>query len=148
MRAFLICAVLLLSSIACFAADSPFTGTWKLKPKQGESGKGVAKVDSDVHTFNVDETVWDEKGQATKFKLDAKFDGKDYPVSDNPDFDSASVRRVSTHEVKVTFKKAGKLAGKSDIRVSGDGKTTTLEFTDYSQTPPHTYRSLWQKQQP
>lgn len=146
MRAFRVFFVVLCLAIGLFAAESPFTGTWKLQPSQGDSSSGTANVEADEHNFKVNQHVVDGKGQTTSFIFQAKFDGKDYPTSGDMDFDTGSVVRISERKLKVTFKRAGKRVGESDIRVSEDGKTTTLVFTDYSEKPPKQYTTLWQKE--
>jgi hypothetical protein len=68
--------------------------------------------------------------------VDAKFDGKDYPVTGDPDTDSMALQRVNDHEIKITYQKAGQMTGKSVVTVSKDGKTTTLKFTEYKDGKP------------
>src|SRR5215470_891820 len=134
MRSFRVLFVVLCLAGSLLAAESPFTGTWKLKPAQGDSTKATAKVEADEHNFKVNQQTVDEKGEPSTLIFQAKFDGKDYAVSSTPpEYDTATVVRISERHVKVTFKKAGKRVGESDVAVSEDGKTTTLVYTDYSE---------------
>ena len=147
MRAFRAFCVVLCLAISLLAAESPFTGIWKLKPSQGDSSSATAKVEADEHNFKVNQQGVDEKGQSNSLIFQAKFDGKDYGVSSTPpDFDTAAVVRISERNVKVTWKKAGKRVGESDIKVSNDGKTINLVYTNYSESTPQQHTSLWEKQ--
>jgi len=89
MRALRILYVLLLLSAVALAADSPFTGTWKLnlqksKPSAGDPTK------SDLHRVVVnnqdlsDQQDWSDGKENNHIKVEAKIDGKDYPVSGDP----------------------------------------------------------------
>jgi hypothetical protein len=146
MRAFRVCFVVFCLAGGLLAAESPFTGAWKLKPSQGDSTKATAKVEADEHNFKVNQQNVDEKGQSSSLTFQAKFDGKEYAVSGDPEYDSASILRISERELKVTWKKAGKRVGESDIRVSSDGKTISLNYTNYSESTPQQHTTLWEKQ--
>ena len=54
-----------------------------------------------------------------------QLDGKDYPVTGNPDYDSLSAHQVNRHTAHFTLKKDGKAAGTTTRTVSKDGKTLT-----------------------
>jgi hypothetical protein len=146
MRVLRICIVMLSLSVGLLAADSPFSGTWKLKPPPGDHTSATAKVEADGQRFNLNQENVDDKGQSTTLKFDAKFDGKDYAVSGDPEHDSVSVDRINDRNVKVTFKKAGKRVGESDVTISNDGKTVTVNYTNFSQTTPQKNTSFWERQ--
>jgi hypothetical protein len=136
----LICIVLTLS-IAVLAAESPFSGTWKLNPANSKlpmpaPQSDSATVDADDNSLKLSEDITDDKGQAIKISYEAKFDGKDYPVTGDPMSDSISYHRVSANTLTGDLKKSGKVIGKFRVVVSKDGKVTTVDFTDYSQAKP------------
>ena len=56
----------------------------------------------------------------------ANYDGKDNPVTGNPDADSVSLKRVDAYTVEGTHKMAGKLVRTFRRVVSKDGKTLTV----------------------
>ncbi len=72
----------------------------------------------------------------TAVSVDAKFDGKYYPLTGDPNIDSMAFHRVSDHEIKITDKKAGQVVGTTVVTVSKDGKTTTLKSTNYNDGKP------------
>jgi hypothetical protein len=65
-------------------------------------------------------------GKESTSTLTAKDDGKPYPVTGNPDFDTVSVTRVDALTVHSTQMKAGSAVGTGVRTVSTDGKTLTF----------------------
>ena len=51
-----------------------------------------------------------------------RLDGKDYPVSGNPDYDGLSGKQLNSHSASFQLKRAGKVVGKTSRAVSHDGK--------------------------
>jgi hypothetical protein len=149
-RLLVVCVTL---SASLFAADSIFSGTWKLNPAKshftGPAPKSsTAVVQADDKNFTLKQQFVDDKGQSSNVSVEAKFDGKDYPVTGDPDTDSMALQRVNDHEIKIAYKKAGQVTGRSVVTVSKDGKTTTLNFTDYKDGKPSGHGSaLYEKEQ-
>jgi hypothetical protein len=138
LRLLVVCSIL---PTALFAADSAFSGTWKLNTAKSHfTGPALksstATVQADDQNFNLKQELTDDKGQTSNVSVDAKFDGKDYPLTGDPDTDSMALQRVNDHELKITYKKDGQVTGRSVVTVSKDGKTTTLKFTDYKDGKP------------
>lgn len=136
MRFFRLLAVCSILPTVLLAADSPFTGTWKLNSAKSHLPdnsvkSSTANVQADDQNFSLKQEFVDDKGQTSNISVEAKLDGKDYPVKGDPDTDSMAFQRVNDHELKITYKKAGQVSGRSVATVSKDGKTTTLKFTDY-----------------
>src|SRR4051794_19825394 len=101
-----------------FASDSPFSGSWKLEPKEGEASVSMARVEADNKRLKLEQDFVDAKGKSSTVKFEAKFDGKDYPSSGDDGFDSVSLHRINQREFTLTFKKAGKVVGENDVSVS------------------------------
>jgi hypothetical protein len=88
-------AVVLAMSISLFAAESPFSGTWKLNLAKSKMTPPVPKsdiaiVDANEKGLKLNEEVITDKGESLKISYEAKFDGKDYPVTGDPSSDSVS----------------------------------------------------------
>ena len=62
-------------------------------------------------------------------KFDAKFDGKDYLVEDDPAHGMVAVKRLNPNTIEQTNKRDGKVVGVLLLTVAPDGKTihTTYE---------------------
>jgi hypothetical protein len=142
-------AVVLAMSLSLFAAGSPVSGTWKLDPAKSTPPapkSDIAVVDADENGLKFNEDIIDDKGETRKLSYEAKFDGKDYPVTGTLDADSISYRRLDAHTLKGTIKKSGKITAKLTVVVSKDGRITTVDFIDYSQATPVTSTSVYDKQ--
>jgi hypothetical protein len=151
MRLLRVLVVVLTVSVSLLAADSPFSGTWKFNPAKGHPlpplpKNIVAHVEADEQNLNFNEEFVDDKDQTSKLRYDAKFDGKDYSVTGDPDTDSVSLRRVNERKIEFATKKAGKVTSKFDATVSKDGKTTTVSGTDTSQGKPQKFDMVYDKQ--
>ena len=105
MRLLKMSAVVLAMSLSLFAAESPFSGTWKLNLAKSKMSpplpkSDIAVVDADENGVKLTEDIIDDKGQALKISWEAKFDGKDYPVTGDPPSDSVSYQRVNANTLK------------------------------------------------
>jgi hypothetical protein len=135
MRALRMVLMIVALSIVLFAADSPFSGTWKLNIAKSKMAPPspqaeTVRVDADDKGIKVSEDITDAKGQPIKVSYEAKFDGKDDPVTGDPNIESISFQRVNTNTLTAKSKKAGKVTGNYTIVVSEDGKTTTVKYTE------------------
>ena len=54
-----------------------------------------------------------------------KLDGKEYPVTGAPGWDTLSGKQVDSNTAEFTLKKRGKVVGTTSRTVSKDGKTMT-----------------------
>jgi len=114
----------------CLAAHLQM-GTWKLNesksklnPDMGKNHTVVYAADGDSVKITVDGV--DGKGKATQNEWTGKFDGKDYPVTGDPDSDTRSYKMVDDHTLAMTIKKGDKVVAEGSIVVSADGKTRTV----------------------
>ena len=151
MRQLKVLTVVLIMSLSLFAAESPFSGTWKLNLAKSKMTPPIPKsdiavVDADENGLKLNEDVITDKGESLKISYEAKFDGKDYPVTGDPSSDSVSYQRVNANTLKGTLKKGGKVTTDATVVVSKDGKITTVNYTDYSQATPAKGTSVYDKQ--
>jgi hypothetical protein len=151
MRQLKVLAVVLIMSLGLFAAESPFSGTWKLNLAKSKSTPPVPKsdiavVDADENGLKLNDDVVTDKGESLKISYEAKFDGKDYPVTGDPSSDSVSYQRVNASTLKGKTKKGGKVATEATIVVSKDGTIITVTYTDYSQAEPAKGTAVYDKQ--
>ena len=117
---------------ALFGQEQPFSGTWKLNASKskstGPSWKSrtlTLSTDGDIRKFQSDGVNQD--GMQLKGGYDAKFDGKDHPMTGNvAGGDTIALKQASPREVTFTIKKAGKPVATGRSVVSSDGKTMTI----------------------
>ncbi len=112
-------------------ADDANIGTWKLNEAKSKIGPGAPRNNTVVYEAagdNVKVTVdgTDSDGKATHSEWTGKYDGKDYPVSGDPNSDARSLKRIDDHTLGLTVKKGDKVTTTGRIVVSADGKTRTV----------------------
>ena len=117
------------------AQTDPHTGTWVLNTAKSKYTPGPApKEQSSVYSVTAQGVTVSTKGvsadgKPTSTDFSANFDGKDYPVKGNLDWDATSVRRVDSHTLEFARKRAGKPVQTATSVVSKDGKTRTVTVT-------------------
>jgi hypothetical protein len=113
----------------------PLDGTWTLNAAKSKFNAGPSiKSQTRKYEISGDEVKQtldgvDASGKPTHMTFTAHYDGKDYPVSGNPDADTISVKRTGTHSAKSVLKKDGKPTLTTVRHVSKDGKTLTMTTT-------------------
>ena len=119
-----------------FAADSdPVVGTWQLNVAKSTFTAGSAPK-SQTRTYTqsgssitlVMKTVGAD-GKESTLKTTYQLDGKNYPVTGAPDYDSLSAKQLNPHTASFTRKKAGKAVGRTSRTVSHDGKQMTSKLS-------------------
>ena len=117
----------------CFAADLHM-GTWKLNEAKSKIGAGSPKLTTVVYEaagdsvkVTVDGT--DGDGKPLHSEWTGKYDGKDYPVTGDPNADTRSYKIVNDHTLASTNKKGDKVTISGRGVVSADGKTRTVTIT-------------------
>jgi hypothetical protein len=114
------------------ATADPFVGTWTLNVEKSKFNPGPApKSQTRVYAESADGismkvTGVAADGKAMSGESNYKYDGKDYPITGSPNYDTLSVKRVNVSTVKSTQKKAGKVVGSTTRTVSAHGKVLTL----------------------
>ena len=120
----------LVGAAVCLAQDAQM-GTWKLNEAKSKFAPGVTKnnrvvveATGDNVTVTVDGT--DKDGKATHNEWTGKFDGKDYPVTGDPNSDVRSLTKIDDHTLGLNVKKGGKTTITGRIVVSADDKSRTV----------------------
>jgi hypothetical protein len=127
-------AIALLSTLflgaSAFAADA-VVGTWKLNVAMSKFSGTAPKSGTRMYTETADGTALDQKlvgadGKEMSMHTTIKYDGKDYPITGNPDADTVAAKVLDAHTTHFTLKKGGKVAGSVHRVVAADGKTLTV----------------------
>lgn len=127
---------LLVALVLCVtpAAADQHSGTWKMNSAKSQYSPGPAaksltlKVESDENGVKIDSEGTDGDGNPTHVQYDAKFDGKDYPVTGLSYGDMVTVKRVDPNTIQTTIKKGGQAVMTVTSKVSSDGKMRTSTF--------------------
>ncbi|HEX2791133.1 MAG TPA: hypothetical protein VHN17_11940 [Steroidobacteraceae bacterium] len=120
-----------LGSGAAVAANS-IVGTWTLNLDKSKFVPGPApKSQTRTYAETADGVALTLTGVAAdgspvSGQSTFKYDGKDYPMTGSPDFDTLSLKRINGSTVKSLQKKDGKVVGSTIRTISGHGKVLTL----------------------
>jgi hypothetical protein len=113
-------------------SPDPAIGTWTLNVAKSKfttappmSDRRTYAVSGDSMKQTTDRV--DSQGKSFHIESTAKYDGKDYPITGNPDADTVAVTRVDTYTAKATLKKGGKPVIHTERTVAKDGKTMTIK---------------------
>jgi hypothetical protein len=129
-------ALCFVGAAVCFAEDANM-GTWKLNEAKSELSLGAPKNNTVVYEaagdhvkVTVDGT--DGDGKPTHNVWIGKFDGKDYPVTDDPSSDMRSYTKIDDRTLGLNVKKNGKptISGRIVVSANGKSRTVTTSGTD------------------
>jgi len=114
--------------------DNPHMGIWKLNEAKSKIPTGAPKnttVTYEAAGDMIKVTVEgvDAAGQATRNEWTGKFDGKDYPVTGEPNADARWYKVVNARTMTFANKKAGETTVTGQIVASADGKSRTVTTT-------------------
>ena len=120
------------SSLSGFAQTDPFIGTWKLNLAKTKYSPGPPPQSGTVtyeavgQGYKITIKGTDADGKPINSQFTGNFDGKDYPVSGNPDQDMTTLKRIDAYKIEFTRKKVGNVVATVTSVVSKDGKTRTV----------------------
>jgi|SRR5206468_3827569 len=122
-----------LGAAVCLAAD-PIMGTWKLNEAKSKITPGTMKFNTVTFknmfgNIKVANDGIGPDGKPVHIEWSGKFDGKDYPVTGDPNGDTRSYTKVNDRTLHVTVKKNGKVTATAHTVVSADGKSRTATVT-------------------
>jgi hypothetical protein len=123
-------AVWLAAGALCFG--SSFDGTWKLNHKKSPAARGMGHNETvkyePMFPFKTKVTIdgTNAKGKPSHDEWTGMFDGKDYPVTGDPESDMRSYSKVDDHTLNFWIKKGGKVTASGKIVVAPDGKSRTV----------------------
>jgi hypothetical protein len=144
-------AVCLAGVAVCYASD-PSMGTWKLNEAKSKFPAGATKNTTVVYApagdqvkVTTDGTSGDGKPVQTEWT--GNFDGKDYPLSGDPNANSRSYKKINDNTLELTNKKDGKVTTSGHIVVAKDGmsRTVTVHGTT-ADGKKFTYSAVYDKQ--
>jgi hypothetical protein len=128
------CLAVLFAGVGLVFASEAQMGTWKLNEAKSKFSRGAARNHTVVYEAvgeDVKITVdgVDREGKAVHNEWTGKFDGKEYPVTGDPNSDARFYKKVDDRTLEMTVKKGGKTTVTGRIEVSADGKTRTVTTT-------------------
>jgi hypothetical protein len=113
------------------AAD-PLIGTWELNVAKSKFSPGpAAKSQTRIYEAAGEGVKYTARGIAadgkpTLVQYTASYDGKDYPITGQPDAETISLKKIDAYTTEATQKRAGKVVITVRREISKDGKTMTV----------------------
>jgi hypothetical protein len=125
-------ALSFITAAGCFAANVHM-GTWKLNEAKSRVPAGMGKNSTVTYTEEGDKIRvavdgTDKDGKAFHSIWVGKWDGKAYPVKNNPSYNAIGYRVVNDHTNYIQALKDGKLMWSGTITVSKDGKSRAVSI--------------------
>jgi hypothetical protein len=128
----LVVGVVALSTPAVEAQIDSLVGTWVLNVAKSRYSPGppprqqvsVYEAIGDGVKVSVTGTAAD--GKKTAYSFTANMDGKDVPVTGNPEWDTVAVKRMGPDTLEFTRKKGGKVVQTATLVIAKDGKSRTV----------------------
>lgn len=123
--------------VFCFAASGAFaadvfSANWKVNlakskydPGPPPKGPNFTKIEAIDGGLKFTNDGVNAEGKPTHSEWSGKFDGKDNPVTGDPNRDTAALKRIDDHSYEITNKKGGKVVTVARAVFSRDGKTRT-----------------------
>ena len=130
------------------AAD-PQMGTWKLNEAKSKITPGTTKFTT-VTFKNMSGNIkvtgdgTDGNGKPIHVEWSGKFDGKDYPVTGDPNADMRSYTKVDDRTLDLTAKKGGNTMVTGRVVVAANGKSRTVTTSGTTRTGAQAGRA-WQR---
>jgi len=129
----MVVAVCFIGATVALAADA-FIGTWKLNEAKSKLSPGGPKNTTVVYeaagdSVKITTDGTDAQGKPAHSEWTGKFDGKDYPVSADPNADARAYKKVNDHTLTFENKKGGKVTLSGRIVISTDGKSRTVHLS-------------------
>jgi|SRR5208282_518804 hypothetical protein len=141
-----------LAAVAVSFASNPNMGTWKLDEAKSKIPAGAPKNTTVVYeaagdSIKVTVDGVDANGKPTHSEWTGKFDGKDYPLTGDPNADTRSYKTINAHTTDLTNKKDGKVTATAKIVISADGKSRTVTVSGSDATGKKvSYTGFYNKQ--
>ena len=129
-RMLAVSTLLFFACAVAVAADSNL-GTWKLNEAKSKFSPGAPKSTTvtyeaagDSVKVTIEGISFDGKTGHTEWT--GKYDGKDYPVTGDPNQTARSYTKVDDRTVKIKVMKGDKVVLSGEIVVAADGKSRTV----------------------
>ena len=113
-------------------APKGLIGTWKLDAAKSKFSPGPAPKSMTVvysaagDSMKIVADVVPADGPAQHWEMTAAYDGKEYPVTGNPNADVIVIKKIDDTHGESTFKKGGKVTSVNSRTLSAVGKTLTI----------------------
>ncbi len=102
------------------AGSHAISGSWRAYETGRSRNGSITQYQCTADTFSAKTPLGE--------KFNARFDGKDYPVEDDPAGTMVSAKLLNPSEVELTTKRSGKVVATKQMSVAPDGKSIHVVF--------------------
>jgi hypothetical protein len=130
-----VAAVVLAVAAVAAAQPDPLVGTWSLNLAKSKYSPGpppksaTTTYEAAGKGYKVSVKMEPASGPAQQWSYTTQLDGKDSPITGNPNADTVAVKRIDANTLESVSKKDGKAVVTQKIVVAADGKTRTVTTT-------------------
>jgi hypothetical protein len=115
----------------------PFTGAWTFHSEWSRLTTSpprswIMRIEATSDAVNEREEIVSSDGARTVVTFQARFDGKDYPVTGSPLADTIAYTRVDPHHISGIAKKNGSISIRERVATSPEGHILTLTYSIYA----------------
>jgi hypothetical protein len=127
----IICLLAVLGLTGSLYAADPFVGTWKMNPAKSKYESQaprslIIKIEAYDGGLKWTSDVVDAGGNTINGMWAGKYDSRDYPLTNNTDYDLIAAKKIGSNTFESVLKKGGTVVGSGKGVVSQNGKTLTL----------------------
>jgi hypothetical protein len=127
--------VLAVAAVAAAQQKDPLVGTWNLNLAKSKYSPGpppksaTTTYEAAGKGYKVSVKMEPASGPAQQWSYTTQLDGKDSPITGNPNADAVAVKRIDANTLESESKQGGKVVVTQKIVVAADGKTRTVTTT-------------------
>ncbi len=133
---FVLLALLFFGTTTAQAEQDAWIGTWKLSAAKSKYDPASTAANSVTTTLKREAAGAGYKttidGATHTESTNTTLDGKDYPLTGSPDFNTASYKRLDADTLVTVNKKDGAVVRMGRIVLAKDGKSWTVDLVGYT----------------
>jgi len=125
-----------LAVTACRSGGGAFRGTWQLDASRSQLNvpapqSQVVRITVRGQDVRMEQRIVNDRGERLFIAVDARFDGKDYPVTGTPFADTVAYRLTGAGTIEGVAKKAGRVVVNETAVLAPDGRSLTVTYTSH-----------------
>jgi hypothetical protein len=134
--AIILLAIVPLAVTACRSGGVAFRGTWRLDASRSQLNvpapqSQVVRISVQGKDVRMEQRIVNERGERLSIAVDARFDGRDYPVTGTPFADTVAYRLTGTRTIEGVAKKAGRVVVTETAVLAPDGRSLTVTYRSH-----------------
>jgi len=122
-----------LAVTACRSGGESFHGTWALNVSRSRLNvpaprSQVVRIAVRMKDVRMEQRIVNDRGERLFIAVDARFDGRDYPVTGTPYADTVAYRLTGARTIEGVAKKDGRVVVNETAVLAPDGRSLTVTY--------------------